>query len=172
LSWPLPGDLRIATIDAKMGCPEINLGVIPGSGGMPRLIGIGKTKELLFSGDMVSGEEAYRIGLVNKITAKETLLDEAKAWAKKLVAKPRVAMTLLKHSIDHGMDMDLSSALTFETDWLRPDLCIRGWQRGLPGLHREEKTRLQGEMRARTLLGFEPCPSLGLSIEANLDGID
>jgi enoyl-CoA hydratase len=112
-------DLRIATTDAKLGCPEINLGIIPGSGGtqrMPRIIGIAKTKELLFSGDFMNGEEAYRIGLVNKVVAKETLLDEAKAWAKKLAAKPRVAMSLLKHAIDHGMDMDLSSALTFETD--------------------------------------------------------
>jgi enoyl-CoA hydratase len=62
----------------------------------------------------VSGEEAYRIGLVNKIVPQEALLDEAKAWAQKLAAKPRVAMTTVKHAIDHGMDMDLSSALTFE----------------------------------------------------------
>jgi enoyl-CoA hydratase len=53
---------------------------------------------------------------VNKIAPREALLTEAKAWAQKLAAKPRVAMTLLKHAIDHGMDMDLSSALTFETD--------------------------------------------------------
>jgi enoyl-CoA hydratase len=112
-------DLRIASSDASIGCPEVNLGIIPGSGGtqrMPRLIGIAKAKELLFSGDSVSGEEACRIGLVNKVVAKEALLDEAKAWAKKLAAKPRVAMSLLKHAINHGMDMDLSSALTFETD--------------------------------------------------------
>lgn len=119
LELALACDLRIATCDAKIGCPEINLGVIPGSGGtqrMPRLIGLGKTKELLFFGDTLSGDEAYRIGLVNKVVLKEALLDEAKAWAKKLAAKPRVAMSLLKRTIDHGMDMDLSSALTFETD--------------------------------------------------------
>ena len=119
LELALACDLRIATPDAKMGCPEVNLGIIPGSGGtqrLPRLIGLGKAKELLFSGDSVSGEEAYRIGLVNKVVSKETLLDEAKAWAKKLAAKPRVAMSLLKHSVDHGMDMDLASALTLETD--------------------------------------------------------
>jgi enoyl-CoA hydratase/carnithine racemase len=54
---------------------------------MPRLIGIGKAKKLLFSGDSVSGEEAYRIGLVNKIAPKENLLAEAKAWAQKLADK-------------------------------------------------------------------------------------
>jgi len=119
LELALACDLRIATNDAKIGCPEINLGIIPGSGGtqrMPRLIGVGKAKELLFSGEQVSGDEAYRIGLVNKVTTKEALLDEAKAWAKKLAAKPRVAMSMLKNAIDNGINMDLTSALSLEAD--------------------------------------------------------
>jgi len=112
-------DLRIATPDASIGCPEINLGIIPGSGGtqrLPRLVGIAKAKELLFAGETVSGEEAYRIGLVNKVVPKEKLLDEAKTWAKKLASKPRVAMALLKNAIDNGMNMDLATAITYETD--------------------------------------------------------
>jgi enoyl-CoA hydratase len=112
-------DLRIAASDANIGCPEVNLGIIPGSGGtqrMPRLVGTAKAKELLFMGDTVSGEEAYRIGLVNKVVAKEALLEEAKAWAKKLASKPRVAMSLLKNAIDKGMNMDIQSAITYEND--------------------------------------------------------
>jgi len=119
LELALACDLRIATSDAKMGCPEVNLGIIPGSGGtqrLPRLVGIGKAKELLFMGDIVSGDEAYRIGLVNKVVAKEVLLDEAKAWAKKLAAKPRVALSVLKSAIDNGINMDLATALTFENE--------------------------------------------------------
>jgi len=119
LELALACDLRIATNDAKIGCPEVNLGIMPGSGGtqrLPRLIGVGKAKELLFSGDTVSGDEAYRIGLVNKVATKEALLDEAKAWAKKLAAKPRVAMSMLKNAIDNGINMDLASALTLEAD--------------------------------------------------------
>jgi enoyl-CoA hydratase len=119
LELALACDLRIATGDAKMGCPEVNLGIIPGSGGtqrLPRLVGIGKAKELLFTGDIVSGDEAYRIGLVNKVVAKEVLLDEAKAWAKKLAAKPRVALSVLKSAIDNGINMDLGTALTFENE--------------------------------------------------------
>ena len=138
-------DLGLQRLMPSMGCPEINLGIMPGSGGtqrLPRLIGIGKAKELLFSGDTVSGEEAYRIGLVNKVVAKEALLDEAKAWAKKLAAKPRVAMSLLKNAIDNGMDMDLSSAITFETDCFVHGLCFRGWERRLSGIYRKEKTQL------------------------------
>lgn len=112
-------DLRIATSDAKIGCPEINLGIIPGSGGtqrLPRLLGVAKAKELLMLGEIVSGDEACRIGLVNKVVAKESLLDEAKAWAKKLAAKPRVAMTTMKTVIDNGLNMDLKTALTFEME--------------------------------------------------------
>ena len=119
LELALACDLRIATNDAKIGCPEVNLGIMPGSGGtqrLPRLVGVGKAKELLFSGDTVSGDEAYRIGLVNKVAAKEALLDEAKAWAKKLAAKPRVAMSMLKNAIDYGINMDLASALTLEAN--------------------------------------------------------
>ena len=112
-------DLRIAASDASIGCPEVNLGIIPGSGGtqrMPRLVGVAKAKELLFMGDTVSGEEAYRIGLVNKVVAKEAVLEEAKAWAKKLASKPRVAMSILKNAIDKGMNMDIQSAITYEND--------------------------------------------------------
>ena len=112
-------DLRMATPDTNIGCPEINLGIIPGSGGtqrLPRLIGVAKAKELLYMGTTVSGDEAYKIGLVNKVVAKESLLDEAKAWAKKLAAKPRVAMAALKRAIDCGLDMDIATGTIFEND--------------------------------------------------------
>ena len=112
-------DLRIAAKDTSIGCPEINLGIIPGSGGtqrLPRLIGIAKAKELLFMGDTVTAEEACSLGLVNKVVGKEVLLEEAKAWAKKLASKPKVALSLLKNTIDNGMNMDLQSAITYENN--------------------------------------------------------
>jgi enoyl-CoA hydratase len=110
-------DLRIAAAGSSIGCPEINLGIIPGSGGtqrLPRLVGIAKAKEMLLMGEPVSAEEALAIGLVNKITEKEKLLEEAKAWAGKLASKPKVAMAVLKSTIDNGMNMDLQSAITHE----------------------------------------------------------
>jgi enoyl-CoA hydratase len=119
LELALACDLRIATQDAKIGFTEINLGVIPGSGGtqrLPRLIGVGRAKELLFTGDMVSGDEAYRLGILNKVVAKEALLDEAKALAKKLASKPKVALRLIKTAVDNGINTDLQTALTFETE--------------------------------------------------------
>lgn len=110
-------DLRIAAADTTIGCPEINLGIIPGAGGTQRLaklVGIAKAKELLFMGETVNGEEACRIGLVNKVVPKEAVLDEAKAWAKKCASKPSVAMSLLKNAMDNGPNMDLQTAITFE----------------------------------------------------------
>jgi len=67
-------------------------------------------------GEAVSGEEAYRIGLVNKVVPKDKLMEEAKIWAKKLASKPKVALGLLKNVIDKGMNMDLESALNYENN--------------------------------------------------------
>jgi enoyl-CoA hydratase len=138
--------LRIASPDASIGCPEINLGIIPGSGGtqrLPRLIGIAKAKELLFSGETVNGEEAYRIGLVNKVVSKESLLDEAKAWAKKLASKPRVAMALLKIVIDNGMNMDLTTALTYETNCFTITYVSEDGREGFKAFMRRENLSLK-----------------------------
>jgi enoyl-CoA hydratase len=119
LELALACDFRITTTDAKIGFTEINLGVIPGSGGtqrLPRLIGAGKAKELLFTGDIISGDEAYRLGIVNKVVDKAALQDEAKAFARKLASKPRVALRLLKTAVDNGLNVDLPTGLTFETE--------------------------------------------------------
>ena len=70
----------------------------------------------IFMGDTVSGEEAARIGLVNKAVPKEKVYEEAKAWAARLAAKPRVALSVLKNIIDNGMNMDLQSSLNYEND--------------------------------------------------------
>lgn len=112
-------DLRIAAENVSIGCPEINLGIIPGSGGtqrLPRLIGVARAKELLFMGDTVNAERAAALGLVNKVVSKEELMDEARVWAKRLASKPGVAMRLLKNAIDTGMNMDLPSALNHENE--------------------------------------------------------
>jgi enoyl-CoA hydratase len=141
-------DLRIASNDASIGCPEINLGIIPGSGGtqrIPRLIGVAKAKELLFMGETVSGDEAYRIGLVNKVVPKETLLDEAKAWAKKLAAKPKVAMTVLKQAIDTGINMDLASAIDYENDCFTISYVSEDGREGFQAFQEKRKPVFKGK---------------------------
>ncbi|MDD5009226.1 MAG: enoyl-CoA hydratase-related protein [Syntrophorhabdaceae bacterium] len=112
-------DLRIASEDTVIGLPEIGLGIMPGSGAtqrLPRLIGVAKAKEMIYTGDTINAAEAYRIGLVNKVVPKDKLMEEARAMAKKLASKPKAAFALIKRCIDNGLNMDLASGLTMEMD--------------------------------------------------------
>jgi enoyl-CoA hydratase len=110
-------DIRIASEKAKLGQPEVNLGVMPGAGGtqrLPRLVGKGRAMELVFTTDVVSAEEARAIGLVNRVVPPGSLLEEAKKMAKKILAKGPVAITLAKRAINEGLEMDLKEGLKLE----------------------------------------------------------
>lgn len=110
-------DIRIATRKSKFGQPEVNLGIILGGGGtqrLQRLVGIGKAKELIFTGDIISAEEAEHIGLVEKVVDDGTVLDAALEMANKIKAKGPMAVMLAKMSINVGANTDLLSGLYFE----------------------------------------------------------
>lgn len=110
-------DLRIATTRAKFGQPEPNLGIIPGAGGtqrLQRLVGIGKAKELIFTGDILTAVEAEKIGLVNKVVEPEELLAAVTAMAAKISAKGPVAIHVAKIAINTGANTDLMSGLAVE----------------------------------------------------------
>ena len=112
-------DIRIAAENARFGQPEVNLGVIPGFGGtlrLARLVGKGRAKELIFTGDMIDAGEAYRIGLVNKVVAADDLLAAARGMATKIASKGPVAVRFAKESVDNGLEMDLDRAGRFEAD--------------------------------------------------------
>jgi enoyl-CoA hydratase len=81
---------------------------------LPRLVGIGRGKELLYTGDVIDANEAYRIGLANKVVRLDSLMDEAKKMAMKLAQRPAIALKMLKVSVNKGMSMDLQSALAHE----------------------------------------------------------
>jgi enoyl-CoA hydratase len=111
-------DLRIASESARFGVPEVKLGMIPAAGGtqrLPRLIGITRAKELLFTGEFIDAQEAWRIGLVNKVVPVESLMQEAGALARKLIGNPPLAVKFAKRAVNAGMQMDLSSALDYES---------------------------------------------------------
>lgn len=113
----LVADIRIAADNAQFGLPEIKLGILPGGGGtqrLPRLIGAGKAKELIFSGDFIKAEEALRIGLVNKVVAADQLLAETKKMAKRFAERGAVALRLAKASVNEGLRMDLEAGLQYE----------------------------------------------------------
>ena len=110
-------DIRIAGEKAVFGLPEIKLGVLPGAGGtqrLPRLVGVGRAKELLFSGDSIDAQEAFRIGLVNRVVADDHLMETALKTAGRLAGRPPVALRLIKSAVDRGINMDLPSALEYE----------------------------------------------------------
>jgi len=110
-------DIRLASPSAKLGLPEIELGAFPSAGGtqrLPRLIGIGKAKEMIYTGKPIDAEEAYRIGLVNKVVAQENLLEEAKKIASEIGSKSRSAFRKIKALINYGSNMDLASAIEYE----------------------------------------------------------
>ncbi len=112
-------DIRIASDKAKFGQPEVGLGVTAGFGGtqrLPRLVGIEKAKELLFTGDMIKADEALRIGLVSKVVAAETLIDEALDFAKRITKNAQLAVRQTKDAITHGMQCDIDSALAYEAE--------------------------------------------------------
>lgn len=103
-------DIRVASDNAKFGQPETGLGILPGFGGtqrLPRLVGKGRAKELIFTCDQIDAQEAYRIGLANKVVPQEELLDTCKAMAKKIMSKGSYAVSLAKQAINTGMDTDL-----------------------------------------------------------------
>lgn len=112
-------DIRLAGEKAKFGQPEVNLGVIPGFAGtqrLSRLIGKGRAKELIFTGDIINAEEALRIGLVNKVVPMEELLEAAQKMAKKIASKGPVAVRLSKEAINKGLEIDLDKANAYETE--------------------------------------------------------
>ena len=119
LELALACDLRIAAETARVGQPEILLGIIPGAGAtqrLPRLVGPARAKELIWSGRQVRADEAQAIGLVDRVVAADELLAAALAWAGELASGPVVAMGLAKRAIDAGAGAPLADGLDAERD--------------------------------------------------------
>jgi len=112
-------DFRIASEDAKFGQPEVNLGIIPGFGGsqrLPRLVGKGIAKELIFTGDIIDAQTALRIGLTNRVVPAEDLLDQTIAIAQKIASKGPAAILIAKSVINRGLETDLAQGLEIEQE--------------------------------------------------------
>lgn len=110
-------DIRIASKKAKIGQPEVGLGITPGFGGtqrLPRAIGTSDAKRMIFTGEHVSADEAYRIGLVSEVVEPEELLDKALELANKIAKNSKIAVRYAKQAIDTGMQTDLNSGMDIE----------------------------------------------------------
>ncbi len=108
-------DLRLASETARFGFPEVKIGIIPAGGGTQRILGLvgcAKAKELLFTGDLIDAQEAYRLGLVNKLLPVGGLLEEAKRLGQRLASNPPLAIKFAKKAVQFGMQIE--SGLDYE----------------------------------------------------------
>jgi enoyl-CoA hydratase/carnithine racemase len=109
--------MRLASENAKLGQPEVKLGIIPGYGGtqrLPRLVGKGLAMQMVLSGEMISAQEAHRIGLVNEVTAAAELIPRAEAIAAKIIANAPLAVQYAMEAVNKGMEMTLAEGLFLE----------------------------------------------------------
>jgi enoyl-CoA hydratase len=109
--------MRLASENAKLGQPEVKLGIIPGYGGtqrLPRLVGKGIAAQLLLTGDMISAQEAHRIGLVNEVVAATELIPRAEAIAQAIIKNAPLAIQYCLEAVNHGMEMTQQEGLFLE----------------------------------------------------------
>ncbi|GAA2412226.1 enoyl-CoA hydratase-related protein [Streptomyces pulveraceus] len=130
----LCADFRIAADNARLGQPEILLGLIPGAGGtqrLARLIGPSKAKDLIFTGRHVRAEEALTIGLVDRVAPAAEVYEQAHAWAAALAKGPALALRAAKESIDAGLETDIDTGLTIERNWFAGLFATEDRERGM-----------------------------------------
>ncbi|MEU5702614.1 enoyl-CoA hydratase/isomerase family protein [Streptomyces aurantiacus] len=130
----LCADFRIAADNAKLGQPEILLGLIPGAGGtqrLSRLIGPSRAKDLIFTGRMVKADEALSLGLVDRVVPAADVYAEAHAWAAKLAKGPALALRAAKESIDAGLETDIETGLAIERNWFAGLFATEDRERGM-----------------------------------------
>jgi len=141
-------DLRIASETARMGQTEINIGLIPGWGGTQRLTRlVGKTfaKELVFTGRLITAQEAYEHGLINKVVPPDQLMNAAKELAKELAAKAPVALKVAKILIDKGLETDLDTALALEREGFGVVASTEDLQEGVSAFLEKRKPVFKGK---------------------------
>ncbi|MBN1636325.1 MAG: enoyl-CoA hydratase/isomerase family protein [Deltaproteobacteria bacterium] len=140
-------DMRFASENARFGQPEILLGSIPGWGGTQRLgriIGMGRAKEIIYSGEQIDAKRAYEIGLVNRIYTVDQLFPEAVKFAEKLAALPSFALKMAKHSINFGYDMSLDNATRLEAQCCAQCFSMEDQKEGMSAFLEKRKPNFSG----------------------------
>ncbi|MFJ6392914.1 enoyl-CoA hydratase/isomerase family protein [Streptomyces sp. NPDC091972] len=130
----LCADYRIAGESARLGQPEILLGLIPGAGGtqrLPRLVGPSKAKDIIFTGRQVKASEALTIGLVDRVVPDDEVYTEAHLWALTLTRGPALALRAAKESVDTGVETDINTGLAVERNWFAGLFATEDRERGM-----------------------------------------
>lgn len=140
-------DLRVVSDRATLGLTETSLAIIPGAGGtqrLPRLVGKAKAKELILLARRIDAAEALAIGLANRVVPHESLLDEARAMALAVAQNGPVALRAAKRAIDRGLEMDLASALVFESTCYEMTIPTEDRREGLAAFREKRKPVYKG----------------------------
>jgi enoyl-CoA hydratase/3-hydroxyacyl-CoA dehydrogenase len=141
-------DIILASEKAKLGFPEVGLGIHPGFGGtqrLPRLIGRARAKELIFTTNILDAREAERIGLVNRVVPPERLIDEAKSMASKIARQAPIAVRLAKSAINKGAEMDLDTGLAYEVESVSVAFSTKDSREGMKAFTKRRKPEFEGK---------------------------
>jgi enoyl-CoA hydratase len=141
-------DIIIGSTTAKIGQPEINLGISPGFGGtqnLPRLVGRAKAKELLLTGDIINGEEAYRIGLLCQYVDDDKLEETTEKLAKKIAEKSSVQTNFIKALVNKGADIDISTASDMEISYFSSGFATDDQKEGMAAFLEKRKPNFKGK---------------------------
>jgi len=141
-------DIRIASSNAKFGQPEVGLGIIPGFSGtyrLPKLIGQGYAKEMIYTGKVIRADEALRIGLVNAVYEQPELMEKAMEMAQMMLKNAPVAIGLAKQSINEGYDLDADGAIALENKLFGQCFSTRDQKEGMDAFLNKRKATFTGE---------------------------
>lgn len=139
-------DIRIASERAQFGFPEVSVGLIPGWGGtqrMARLVGRGKAKELVLTGDRIDATEAHRIGLVNKVVPHEQLMAAARDMAQRVIKNSPIAVQQAKKALNEGVEVSLDQGLAIEAEAWRVNLATEDRVEGLSAFSEKRPPRFR-----------------------------
>lgn len=146
LELALACTIRIASCRAILGLPEINLGVIPGSGGtqrLARLIGLGRAMEMVTLGQPITAEEAYRIGLVNKVSEPERLLEDALSICRQWQSKGQISLMLARDAVLKSADLDLTAGIDLENKYFALALASGERDEGVAAFNEKRKANFR-----------------------------
>lgn len=141
-------DICIASKNAKIGQPEINLGINPGFGGtqrLPRIVGLMKAKELLLTGRNMDAQEAYEIGLVNRIVDDDKLMEDVERLAKNIASKSAVQLSFIKALVNKGSHVDLNSACSLEILYFSTSFSTHDQKEGMSAFLEKRKPNFKDE---------------------------
>ncbi len=139
--------IRIASENARLGQPEVKLGIMPGYGGtqrLPRLVGKGTALAILLTGDPIPAQEAYRIGLVQQVVPPAELLAAARQWAARMIANAPLAVALCLAAVHGGMEMPLDEAMAFEAGQFGLSCATEDMREGTRAFLEKRPARFQG----------------------------